>query len=154
MRFQESGKSIRQKLKMRFHPRDLGEGTSVGPWEPHNHLGLLSTSTGGVGGYSWYSAGQFSKAYPSEGSGQNVRVMEVGSAFSIVLQNRLQPVKNLGSPFLASSWRSITPRPFKVALVSRRKAAFRSPEAVRVLPPHPILSTCLLTCSPFFPHLG
>ena len=71
MRFQESGTSIRQKLKMRFHPRDLGEGTSVGPWEPHNHLDLLSTRGEGLGGYSWYSAGQFSKAYLSEGSGKN-----------------------------------------------------------------------------------
>ena len=35
---------------MRFHPRDLGEGTSVGPWEPHNHLDLLSTRGEGLGG--------------------------------------------------------------------------------------------------------
>lgn len=46
----ESGKSIRQKLKIRLHPRDLGEGSSVGPWEPTTTWILYLLVEEGLGG--------------------------------------------------------------------------------------------------------
>ena len=73
MGLQESGKSIRQKLKIRLHPRDLGEGRSVGPWEPTTtwitYL-LVEEELGGV--VLLVRSQAVPQAYPSEGSGQNV----------------------------------------------------------------------------------